>query len=311
VSASSARRGALLVVVAGLTALMAALALAFLARVRADTADSYRLGQDIQARVMLGAALMYVQETSRIGWDEETFGWRDVRDGTAGPRGFDGSWPARLAPLVLRQDGSSAVGAPYPAVGGRASRHAMYAMRRPPFAIASDLAPNPVPIASPADSASFGLSWAQIIGFNRPWPQPVVNDPDLFRDGDRAPLNQAAIPSWFRVHRSGIATFVITCGAGATRGYRDWAEVQGDGAEDVFGSRALFLQFRGEESLLWYEAEWSDHVTGNAHLHGHYGRWNQRDIGSIGLTSAEAPNRRQFAGTFVWIARLPGEPDTW
>jgi hypothetical protein len=110
-SSLSSRQGTILIIVAGVSALLAALALAFLARMRSDTEESQYLLQHAQAKIMLAAACNYVQETSRLGWDrypfptaanpsppapstptvdglnihEEAFGWVDVRTGETGP----------------------------------------------------------------------------------------------------------------------------------------------------------------------------------------------------------------------------------
>jgi hypothetical protein len=116
-----ARRGALLIVVVGLCALMAALAFSFLVRMRSDAEEAQRLSQDIQARAMLSAALMYVQETSRLGWKGETFGWRDVRDGMAGPRGFDGAWPAIHAGMMNQEGNRKVGGREFTPIGGPAA----------------------------------------------------------------------------------------------------------------------------------------------------------------------------------------------
>jgi len=308
VSASPARRGALLIVVAGLCALLAAMSFAFLIRMRADGEDGQRLAQDIQARVMLSAALMYVQETSRLGWKGETFGWVDVRDGMPGPRGFDGEWPPKLAGLMEDDGTASTSPGVFPAIGGRAARNPMYAMRRPPYAVKPTIAPNPVPVT---DLATAALPWDKLINYAVRDPQPAESDWDDFRLGDTEPLPASGIPSWFRVYRAGVTRFIITCGAGASQGYRDWAEVQADGAEAAFGSEREFNAIRGFETRLWYETQWTDVVTGNNFLYGHYGRFNQRAWGPVDVNAAETPNMRQFAGTFTYIQRRFDEPDEW
>lgn len=122
----SSRRGAVLIIVVGLSAMLVSLALAYLARARADASETSALLADAQARVMLHAALMYIQEGSRIGWSSaaketapvngsgwregtsfdalgqrsvsslpsgvidaggEAYGWTDVRNGWLGPIG--------------------------------------------------------------------------------------------------------------------------------------------------------------------------------------------------------------------------------
>jgi len=120
------RSGAVLIVVVGLAAMLVSLALAYLARARADANETSAILADAQARVMLHAALMYLQEGSRIGWSSkaretsptsgsgwretasfdglgqrgvtslagnvtasggEAYGWTDVRNGWLGPIG--------------------------------------------------------------------------------------------------------------------------------------------------------------------------------------------------------------------------------
>ena len=90
---AAARSGTVLIVVAGLSALLASMTIAFLIRQRSSAEESTQFEQDIQARIMLIAGCNYIQETSRIGYDDgvdpyhrEAFGWVDVRqlnaDGT-------------------------------------------------------------------------------------------------------------------------------------------------------------------------------------------------------------------------------------
>ena len=89
---SQLRSGTVLIIVAGLSALLASLALAFLARQRSSQQETIWFEQDIQARIMLTAACSYIAEGSRIGYDNllgpnhiEAYGWIDVRDGSVGP----------------------------------------------------------------------------------------------------------------------------------------------------------------------------------------------------------------------------------
>lgn len=89
------RSGVVLLIVVGLVSIMLALALAFISRMRNDAAEARAVLDQAQARVMLHGALMYLQEASRLGWGEESYGWTDVRDGSLGPRG----------PRKLRNDG--------------------------------------------------------------------------------------------------------------------------------------------------------------------------------------------------------------
>jgi hypothetical protein len=86
-----------LLVVVGLAATLATLAIALIVNMRSDTRESSAILHQAQSRIMLSAALAYLQESSRVGWDGvggvgsgttgETFGWTDARDGALGPRG--------------------------------------------------------------------------------------------------------------------------------------------------------------------------------------------------------------------------------
>lgn len=88
--------GTVLLVAVGLAAVMATLAVALILRMRSDARESRAVQDLAQCRVMLSAAMAYLQESSRLGWDGvsgtvgatgETFGWTDLRDGALGPRG--------------------------------------------------------------------------------------------------------------------------------------------------------------------------------------------------------------------------------
>ena len=97
------RAGVVLIVAVGLAAIIATMALALILNMRSDTRESAAVLAHAQSRIMLSAALGYVQESARLGWDGlggvggvggvgdnstgETFGWTDYRDGALGPRG--------------------------------------------------------------------------------------------------------------------------------------------------------------------------------------------------------------------------------
>ncbi|MFM2089763.1 MAG: hypothetical protein RLZZ127_252 [Planctomycetota bacterium] len=123
----SARRGAVLLVVVGIAAMVLALVVSFISVMRADAEANRNIVKETQARLMLHAAMMYVQEGSRLGWSDETrealarasiprapgwredsppgpsasaapvalvidrggqtFGWTDIRNGWLGPLG--------------------------------------------------------------------------------------------------------------------------------------------------------------------------------------------------------------------------------
>jgi hypothetical protein len=296
------RRGTVLIIVAGLCALMASLSIAFLGTMRNEGAESLLVMQDAQARIMFYAACNYIQEAGRIGWDrywgpapyasshpstgevnhipihEETFGWVDVRDGSIGPRRQDGQ-------LVFScTDPVSGAGPEFPAVSidqstGAPARFPMFVWKRTRFAISPNAVCNPINTKSGA--SDFGLPLLRY-----PDPQPAVDNgwtpgserisANLFDDGsqgssradylhgDPTPRPNSTGLSWFRLMRIGPARFLITVGAGSTLGFRSWKEVVAAGAlmEQYFGDPSTFEVFRNEELRMWYLVEWSPAVAG-------------------------------------------------
>jgi hypothetical protein len=123
----STRRGSILVIVAGLAALLLTMFLIVTRQVRVEVNEGVLVARETQARFMLPAALSFILEAGRLGseFDGEAFGWTDVRDGGVGPRGAraaDGSLPAEIA-----------AGA-WPGKGG-VYRSPMRAWQRPPGAV--------------------------------------------------------------------------------------------------------------------------------------------------------------------------------
>ncbi|HEX3132306.1 MAG TPA: hypothetical protein VHX44_01850, partial [Planctomycetota bacterium] len=60
--------GTILIIVAGISALLASLSITFLLRIREGAQASELLTQETQARLMLHAACSYILECSRIGY---------------------------------------------------------------------------------------------------------------------------------------------------------------------------------------------------------------------------------------------------
>ncbi len=307
------RHGSVLIVVTGLSALLATMALGFLLRMRSDAEEARLMTRELQARVMLAGALNYVQEGARLGWGGETFGWRDVRDGMPGPRGFLGDHAGTtlvgaLDPITGFGPGGAGTGV-YPAIRGRAARCPMQPMRRPPFAVLARLTPNPIPLSGPGDP-NLAAPWSQLISYQVPDPSPAGATRAEFVAGDRAPL-PVAVPAWFRCYRSDIATFVLTCGSGASQGFRSWSEAVAAGQGGIFGDEAAFAAVRADETVLWFEAQWSESVTGNTLFNVLYGCYHPRQFGNPNVYGEEQPNSRQQGGTFAYIQRLTGEPAQW
>jgi hypothetical protein len=329
--AASQRRGSILILIAGLASVLITMTLAFLMRMRSDLEESRRFVRDIQARTMLTAALMYLTETSRLGWEStdpttpsathaETYGWIDVRDGSPGPRYRDG-----MPVGGMLADGS---GAAFPAAGGRAARCPMQVMERPPFAIRSTMVANPI---DPDETKT----WRDRISYKNSDPRAVRDDDWAeFARGDRRPRSMSTALAWFRIYRKPIvdvvssdaddpgvrrsspAVFVISCGAGASHGFRDWAEVVAAGEQDRFGSEPDFTALRADETILWYEAEWNPAVSQNIEFHYRYsglampGTYEWEDINRAGGHNSWT---QQFGGTFLYIRRLDQDqrPTIW
>jgi hypothetical protein len=301
-----ARGGSVLIVVAGISALFLVLSLGFLARMRSDAEESQRVQQEAQARLMLNAGLHYIQEASRLGWDdpatpehEEAYGWVDTRDGLPGPRARDGR---ELAPLA---------GSIFPAPGS-AARCPMFVMQRPPFAVRQTFAYNP----APQDPAR---SWAELVSYENPDPQPAVTTWSDFRDGVRTARANSASMAWFRVYRElddpatpqdeHLATFIITCGAGGTLGFKDPDDVDRAGAWDSFNNdREYFHQLRVQERVLHYRVEWNPAVGGSSAVATAGDSYNQVPVNdpNTGWWSV-----RGFVGSFLYIQRLDATPSKW
>jgi hypothetical protein len=313
------RRGTLLIVVAGLAALLSGLALAFIARMRADAEETSAALRETQARLMLLAACDYVLEAGRLGYDApaggaaavhaEAFGWVDVRDGAVGPRTNDGTCCGSAVPAE-DGDGDGVADRPaWPAVGGVA-RAPMFVMRRPPFAIQPIVSRNPMK----TDDADPDFGRPFLVN---PDPLPARDGFAEFAAGDPRPRPGSEGVAWFRAYRVAPARFVLTCGAGASRGFRDWREVVGARATDAFGDdRALFDAAVAAESRLWYLVEWSAAVKNpNWHSIDHeYGlpdHYLEFPINaSLGSNQGKG-NIKNLLGSIRWVQRLPRAPARW
>lgn len=186
------RSGTVLIIVAGLSSILLALSVTFMARMRSDSLEVRTVVADAQARLMLHASLMYLQECSRIGWGDATgecFGWTDIRDGGIGPRGprptgavsspftpawapawYTGhpGWPTYRADMDdadLPAPISRRGGWPLP---GTATRCPMAVPKVPPYATQLTLAYNAVPLQVPYGDASWDTAWGPTAG-GWPW----------------------------------------------------------------------------------------------------------------------------------------------
>ncbi len=342
---TGARRGSILVVVVGMAGIIAAICLTFLAKARIEATEMVGLTRIVQARISLAAACAYVQETSRIGWDdpatplhEEAFGWVDVRDGQAGPRtdlvtpaSYSGG--ALSAPAIYREvvppTATDAAGRPlWPRIGA-ISRHPFYRWNRPPYAISPDVAPNA--IENDPAKPLFGLPLLR-----KPDPQPAVTTSYAeFAAGDPRLVPGSAGRGWFRLYRDGPATFVVTVGSGATQGFSTWNEVVALGQTGAFvGGEATFEALLSEEARLWYRIEWSPGIgvfldqstpsqgqmDRSVFVDHHDWYTHGRSLGHdifvgtemmrTSIVKAWSTSTNQ-GGTIQWIQRLRAPPEVW
>lgn len=323
------RSGTILIIVAGISALLASLTVTFLARMRADAEEMQLVMREAQARIMLMAACNWIQEASRVGWEppgtpatanKETFGWIDVRDNKLGPKfaADNADDPSRFPLRSFK-------------------RFPMYVMERPPFAIAltasynpirTPHSPDPVPFSDPA----FGMPYLR-----HPDPQPAVDNgwdagvPDgstvtaagfsEWQRGDQRARSSSLDLSWFRIWRESGATFVVTCGAGGTKGFRAWTEMNADEQAEFSNDRTLFESLRAAEVRLWYRVEWSAAVMGmDYHMldhslgreRDHYMVWPINASHSVaGHEYRTQTHARNMGGTIRWVQRLVNEPTHW
>ena len=225
---NSYRSGSILVLVAGLAALLLSLAVAVFANSRALNEPSRSVIQESRNRIMLSSALMYLKETAILGWGsgpgDMAFGWTDVRDGKVGPRGQGRDFSGNTLPLGWKTGGA------FPAPGA-VLRGDMFAWEVPPYALNQDIAPNPLKLTDADASPS---AWKSVIGtaisrkksagtyaystttediwkrsvnqmtteghgtfFNRPVYDTWAN----FEKGSKKPVLQSMGKGWFRIYR--------------------------------------------------------------------------------------------------------------
>jgi hypothetical protein len=320
----SPRRGSILILVAGGAALLAALATAFMIRMRSSAEDTAIAGRETQARIMLLAACSYVLESSRLGYDRqpeslpkpkghiEAFGWLDVRVKPSGPNDPLAAGPrdqtgASLVPAGSWMDLNLLPG------DRPAARCPMHVWRRPPYAIMPTVAPNAIATADPA-APDFGRPYLR----NRD-PLPAAAAWAAFRDGDPTPMPQSTGLAWFRCYRESAARFVVTCGAGATEGWRDWNEIPAADRADFQNDPAFFEQLLAAERRMWYRIEWSAAVTpDNYHSIDYHvgGIGDHYYFAAVNGIYGNGDNRSQMrvpnpVGTIRWVERLQTPPANW
>ena len=323
------RSGTILIIVAGICALLASLTVTFLARMRADAEEMQAVVRETQARIMLMSACNWIQEASRIGWtppsgvptdNKETFGWIDVRDHKLGPKFVANNVddPSRF-PLRSHK------------------RFPMFVMERPPYALQLTASYNPIrtpysPDPADINDVAFGMPYLRypdpLPAVDNNWTRsdpagPTVNDTRFaeWELGDQRPKVTSLDLSWFRVWRESGATFVVTCGAGGTHGFRSWGEMSTTDQAEFSNDRSLFESLKNSEIRLWYRVEWSaavmamdyhmlDHSLGRER--DHYMVWPINASHSVaGHEYRTQTHARNMGGTIRWVQRLVTEPTNW
>jgi len=298
----TSRRGAVLIIAVGMAGMLAALIMAFLVRMRGDAQSAQYVVRLAQSRLMLHAALSYVQEASRLGYAQinpvsglctdprEGYGWIDPRDPSVIGRAAEAVAFSGRSYLIGPRDRTGNplwTAGTWPAVG-TSMRAPMYRHVRPRYAVRPDMTPNAIPSAE-SRPETFGIPFLirtdptpefdPSLGIHNP-----VSAPQRLSwvRGDAEVITGSAGLGWFRVYRetggeadrpieSGPpgATFIITVGDGVTEGWRDWAEVMATpGAWSAFGDNiamaaSIYEQMSAAELRMWYRVEWSPAVGGN------------------------------------------------
>jgi hypothetical protein len=220
----------------------------------------------------------------------------------------------------------------------------LYREIRPPHAILSIANPNPL---RPGDAVygdpNFDTTWASRpaadLVYNAEYlgaldPQPVASAWNDFDNGNRTAIESTRNLAWFRIYREVLAdhdndgtpwydtvgvvdaahrsknwnVFIITAGAGASRGYRHWSDVPAG----LFIDEQHFNDVRSRERLLWFRVEWSG-MQGGSWAATAEAR-NATDPDADQQTNSDEVagfTARSFGGHFTWIQRLDREPPLW
>ncbi len=385
---SPSRQGSILVLVVGLAALLLSMAVAVLSSQQAMDASTPLALKEAQNRMTLSGALFFIQEHSRIGWGsspgEYSFGWTDIRDGSAGPRG-----PANASGVIANQYTAGT----FPALG-TVFRGDLHTWALPPFAVSQNTMPNPYQL-DPADTemsvwnpitshpltkvvdGSAGKKntrmpmvidiWSRSYDYIKNndragarFHQPVADTWSDFKAGDLTHDRSSMGRAWFRIYREdtadhdgngdpwydtvaygGHGTFIVTVGAGATRGYRFWdnttdfvngrtalpsdvagysssLEPETASSSGLFSSEAVFKRLRQNERIAWYRVHWvANTSTGyDAMLLRATGRGRDMQNNYHGLITRLDTNTDNHilyhqGGSIRMIQRLEKEPPKW
>ncbi len=273
------RRGSILILVAGLCAVMALMATAFLSAMRSEAAHNTRLVQETQNRVSLTGACLFILE-SAPKWG----------GGSTGPSG--------TVAQAMR------------------GPHELAAWTRPPWAVATRRVYSPLmdgnnPVARPVDEQTYDYRpQAPIVdrqlteaheSFRPAYPR---KDPTTYLN----PSNpQTALPrrvpetlgkAWFRCHHEGQGRFVVTVGAGGTLGHRNWSEASASGA---FSSQAHFEEILATELRAWYRVTWSPYTKADLERLPEFGDYdNAADPEGVSVDWEGFEHASESDGSVAW-----------
>lgn len=304
-----------------------------------------------------------VDATGDTGDPGEAWGWIDTRvlvpgDGShIGPNFADGSFVGAAQGIARDSDR-------WPAPGG-VLRVPMRRLVRPPLAVTPEVVRNAIPtdIGQPTFGIPFlnrpdpvpALPEGATFDERNPAHSGLSGGGDprqAWVAGDRIPVQHTMDLGWFRLYReeveevdgvvrhtaderrandiprgAGPCTFIVTVGAGGTRGFRDWDEVVAAGAAASFGhDRAFFEGIAAREQRQWFRIAWSGAVGGGEDLivtpaiegetpQGTYISQYLRlplNVGRWVADSYVAPSfPRNYGGTIRYVMRLDQPPEHW
>jgi hypothetical protein len=288
------RQGTILIIVAGISALLASLALAFIAKTNMDSEETRVTLNDAQARIMLMAACNYIQECSRIGWDRYPRLPTDPVPGESGalsslpklPTETNDVFPGGGGGQTVRvheetfgwidvRDGSIGpkwdVTKTFDQFYGTNFQVDWTGVQRRCWPAINGIARCPMYVRKIPPYATALTACYNPISTNFADPNylmPYLRNPDPrpagnlnwneFVRGDATPISHTTNKAWFRVLREGPSTFLITCGSGGTQGFHNYQEAVNQGRAAEFNNDArYFSTLSTQEIRLWYRVEWS------------------------------------------------------
>ncbi|MBA3684807.1 MAG: hypothetical protein H0W72_06145 [Planctomycetes bacterium] len=277
------RRGSLLIIVSGMCAVLASLAIAFLSRARSDIDEAALAVREAQSRIMLSAACCYILEAAPAATHDPVSTSFFPGFGALGSNArLIGRFPMHALTLPPHAVSAKRVYRPYD--GWRPyDPYFLPAFRRDPTVYQT--------VANPLFDASSSISPSNpdvvVASEARPAIPVTYNHSGAAPTSIAVPTTRTMNMAWFRVYYPGDsstpatvphgyrqgqvaykfdgseqtlaakARFIVTCGSGASLGFRDWAEI-GTADRALFGNDpATFATILAGETRLWFAIEWT------------------------------------------------------